>query len=103
MKTEAIMIAAAGLAAALPGCTRVAVDPIEVKPIHITMDVNIRVERELDQFFAYEDKLLTGDSPATSPKAATEREPEKTVAPGAEQPASEAETELEPATDAVAE
>lgn len=25
--------------------------PVEIKPIHITIDVNIRVERALDDFF----------------------------------------------------
>ncbi|MBN2449662.1 MAG: hypothetical protein JXR77_04695 [Lentisphaeria bacterium] len=33
------------------GCVRVKTDPIEVKPIHITVDVNVRVARELDSFF----------------------------------------------------
>lgn len=38
------------------GCIehRVKADPIEVKPIHITVDVNVRVDRELDEFFSYE-------------------------------------------------
>ncbi len=27
------------------------IKPVEVKPIHITVDVNIKVERELDKFF----------------------------------------------------
>ena len=42
------------------GCTKhtvetrsqVEVAPIEVKPIHITIDVNIRVDRALDDFFS---------------------------------------------------
>ena len=29
----------------------VAVKPVEIKPIHITIDVNIRVEKALDDFF----------------------------------------------------
>ena len=36
------------------GCNtrhEVAVEPMEVKPIHITIDVNIRVDRALDDFF----------------------------------------------------
>src|SRR4028119_1606425 len=53
-------ITAAGALALLPSCARVAVDPIEVKPIHITMDVNIRVQKQLDQFFAFEEDLLRG-------------------------------------------
>jgi hypothetical protein len=43
----------------LAGCTRheiearhdVQVAPIEVKPIHITIDLNIKVDRALDDFF----------------------------------------------------
>jgi hypothetical protein len=42
------------------GCTRhevetrsqVEIAPVEVKPIHITIDVNIRVDRALDDFFS---------------------------------------------------
>ena len=34
-----------GLALHLSGC--VSVKPIEVKPIHVTVDVNVRVEREV--------------------------------------------------------
>lgn len=29
----------------------VAVKPVEIKPIHITIDVNVRVEKALDDFF----------------------------------------------------
>lgn len=35
----------------LPGCFHVSTDPIEVKPIHITVDVNVKVEKALDDFF----------------------------------------------------
>ena len=45
---------------AVIGCTKhevetrskVEVAPVEVKPIHITIDVNIRVDRALDDFFS---------------------------------------------------
>jgi hypothetical protein len=37
-------------------CTRVTVDPIEVKPIHIVHDINIRVDRQLDEFFAFQEQ-----------------------------------------------
>lgn len=42
----------------LTGCTRhnVEVAPIEVKPIHITIDVNVKVDRALDDFFSDIDK-----------------------------------------------
>ena len=35
------------------GCTqhRVEVAPVEIKPIHITIDVNVKVDRALDNFF----------------------------------------------------
>ncbi len=37
----------------LSGCTqhKVEVAPVEVKPIHITIDVNVKVDRALDSFF----------------------------------------------------
>jgi hypothetical protein len=37
------------------GCStshKVEVAPVEVKPIHITIDVNVRVDRALDDFFS---------------------------------------------------
>ena len=35
------------------GCTshEVEVKPVEIKPIHITIDVNVKVDRALDDFF----------------------------------------------------
>ena len=30
---------------------QVEIKPVEIKPIHITIDVNIRVEKALDDFF----------------------------------------------------
>jgi len=49
----------------LGGCqTRHEVDvkPVEVKPIHITIDVNVKVQKALDDFFsdidAQEDKIM---------------------------------------------
>ncbi|HEY8993205.1 MAG TPA: hypothetical protein VIM71_00855 [Lacunisphaera sp.] len=40
----------------LGGCLNVRTEPIEVKPIHITVDVNVRVEKALDDFFGDLDK-----------------------------------------------
>lgn len=36
-----------------PGCTRheVEMKPVEIKPIHITVDVNVRVEKAVDDFY----------------------------------------------------
>jgi hypothetical protein len=63
-------------AIALASCARVETEskvdvrPIEVKPIHITVDVNVRVDRELDNFFAFEDQAAT--KPASAPGPATQ-------------------------------
>ena len=51
----------------IQGCTRhqieskheVQLAPIEVKPIHITIDVNIKVDRALDDFFGDIDQAAT--------------------------------------------
>ena len=60
-------------AALLPiGCARVRVDPIEVKTIHIVHDINIKVDRELDEFFAFQERAGGATTaPATTTPAAT--------------------------------
>jgi hypothetical protein len=45
----------AGLVLFIAGCGsqhKVEVQPMEIKPIHITIDVNVRVEKALDDFFS---------------------------------------------------
>ena len=44
------------LAALSGGCISHSVQsaPIEIKPIHITMDINLRVQGKLDEFFDFE-------------------------------------------------
>jgi hypothetical protein len=61
---SAAMLSALSVLAA--GCITHNVEskPIEIKPIHITMDINLRVQRELDEFFDFEDKA----APAASAK-----------------------------------
>ena len=54
MNTKTMLAAAVALAAA-QGCIQVKTES-EVKPIHITMDVNLKVDRELDRAFADEEK-----------------------------------------------
>lgn len=66
MKTRLILLA--GLLPLLGGCLQVKTDAIEVKPIHITVDVNVRVERALDDFFGDLDRqsqtiALTPETP----------------------------------------
>lgn len=43
-------------AAVLAGCVSVETKPIEVKPIHITVDVNVKVDKALNDFFGDLDK-----------------------------------------------
>jgi len=40
-------------------CTRheVELKPVEIKPIHITIDVNVKVDRALDDFFSDLDQM----------------------------------------------
>jgi len=59
-------LAAGGLA----GCSShtIEVKPIKVEPIHMTLDVNIRVDRELDEFFDFEQEY-DATIPATAPTA----------------------------------
>jgi len=48
----------------LSGCVSVKTEPIEVKPIHITVDVNVRVEKALDDFFGDLDKKSATIAPS---------------------------------------
>lgn len=54
-----LFLFAALLPLLLGGCLNVKTEPIEVKPIHITVDVNVRVEKALDDFFGDLDKKST--------------------------------------------
>lgn len=47
----------------LGGCLSLKTEPIEVKPIHITVDVNVKVDRALDDFFGELDQKATGQTP----------------------------------------
>lgn len=46
-------------AIAVGGCLNVKTEPIEVKPIHITVDVNVKVDRALNDFFGDLDRKAT--------------------------------------------
>lgn len=37
--------------AAMSGCVHVRTDPIQVEPIHITVDVYVKVDEALEDFF----------------------------------------------------
>ncbi|MHB1155924.1 MAG: hypothetical protein ACYC26_03690 [Phycisphaerales bacterium] len=60
----AVVIGGAMAVALMGGCQpTVKVEPIEVKPIHVTVDVNIKVDKELDRFFDFEDELAPSGKP----------------------------------------
>ena len=53
MVKNLFLLLAVVLFALFQSCTqhKVEVAPVEVKPIHITIDVNVKVDRALDDFF----------------------------------------------------
>jgi len=53
---SAALMVCAGLTLLLGACLNIKTEPIEVKPIHITVDVNVKVEKALDDFFGDLDK-----------------------------------------------
>lgn len=61
--------------AAFSGCMehRIKSDPVEVKPIrvepiHITVDVNVRVQERLERFFAFEEEVEPQPSAEPAPR-----------------------------------
>ena len=65
MKRIALLLALLPLS--FGGCLSIKTDPIEVKPIHITVDVNVKVDKALDDFFGDLDKkssTIVAPSPA---------------------------------------
>jgi hypothetical protein len=63
LRGGALMALAAGGFALLPACATVHVDPIEVKPITLNVNINY-VDQQLDDFFAYQKA-----NPTTAPGA----------------------------------
>lgn len=49
------------------GCVRVTTAPIEVKPIHVTVDVNVKVNKDLDDYFGDVDKKSSTVEPTAKP------------------------------------
>ncbi len=64
------MTIAVGAVIVLGSCTQhtVRVEPVEVKPIHVTMDINLRVQKELQQFFDFEEQVTPQSSSSESSK-----------------------------------
>jgi hypothetical protein len=48
------------------GCGPTVTVEHKVEPIHITMDVNIRIDRELDKYFDFEDEGAAGSTGAAA-------------------------------------
>ena len=70
MNRRLLLLAPVALPLLLGGCISVKTEPIEVKPIHITVDVNVKVEKALDDFFGDLDKkstTLEAPKPETKP------------------------------------
>lgn len=70
MKSHILILLGALSVFAVASCTqhKVEVAPVEVKPIHITIDVNVKVDRALDDFFSDIDtaeKQIEGSNKAT--------------------------------------
>jgi len=53
MKKMTPFVIGAMLLMFFPACTqhKVEVAPVEIKPIHITIDINIKIDKALDDFF----------------------------------------------------
>jgi hypothetical protein len=69
LATGAAMLLLGGASCAnLTTNNTVDVKPIKVEPIHITADVNVnvRVERQLDDFFSFEQKYTSTTQPAAT-------------------------------------
>ena len=66
LTSAAVLVPSLALSSLLwiPSCAKVHVDPIKVEPIHVIVDINIRVDRQLDNFFSFEDQFK---KPATQP------------------------------------
>ena len=63
MILRSAVVAAVGVAAV--SCAHVKVDPIQVQTIHIVHDVNVSVDKALEDFFAFQEQQGT-THPATT-------------------------------------
>ena len=64
----ALLIPAAAVAWLGTGCIRTT---HEIKPIHITMDINLKVDRALDDFFSDVDEAPAAPTAPAAPVEAT--------------------------------
>lgn len=66
MTRQVLLLPLAALCLNTGGCLSVKTAPLEVKPIHITVDVNVKVDRALDDFFGDLDRKSTTINPPKS-------------------------------------
>ena len=67
---------------AFAGCETkhtIAVEPIKVEPIYLTVDVNVRLDRELEEAFGYQERI---ESELETTAPATMEHAEPTTLPG---------------------
>jgi len=59
------------------------IKPVEIKPIHITIDINVKVDKALDDFFGDLDKkeLKTAPKPEAPSEAPQAPKPEEKTQP----------------------
>jgi hypothetical protein len=67
MKKAAASLFFSTFIAFLPACIQhtVEVAPVEIKPIHITIDVNVKIDKALDDFFGDIDQTAKDIKPRT--------------------------------------
>ncbi len=84
------LCALAATAGTLVSCTQHTIDvqPIEIRPIHMTLDINLRVDRELERFFEFEEEL--------EPMPEPEPQAEPVPAPDPWQPTDALPSEMQP-------
>ena len=72
IRVVSVVLTSLAAGVAISGCARVKVDPIQVQTIHIVHDVNIRVEKQLDDYFAQLDQQQAAATrPASAPATQT--------------------------------
>lgn len=68
MRKCAVFVFCSVLLAFCPTCTqhKIEIAPVEIKPIHITIDVNVKVDKALDDFFGDIDQTAKTIKPRIS-------------------------------------
>ena len=59
------------MTACISGCMHMKVDPIQVQTIHIVHDVNLNVDKALEDFFAFQEQQGTTRPATTQPTTQT--------------------------------